>query len=243
MYDQPRYEPLERSELLRGRHLVAAAGRRDRAAVRSPRRGQGGDVTVLLTGREGGARPPKLPFPVDRQVLERGQQRYRIFCTPCHGELGDGQGMIVKRGFNPPPPFTSERLLNEPLGHFFEVITHGHGVMYSYASRVPPRDRWAIAAYIRALQLSQHAAASELPAEDREPAQGSRAMSMTQRPRRSPTTRCGHSLDRLQTRALLVGGVGLALCLVGGLIWPGRFFASYLVASSSGSASRWAASG
>jgi len=80
--------------------------------------------------------------------------------------------MIVKRGFTPPPPFTSDRLLKEPLGHFFEVITHGHGVMYSYASRVPPRDRWAIAAYIRALQLGQHAVVADLPAEERDQLKG-----------------------------------------------------------------------
>ena len=172
MYDQPRYDPLEGSSFFEdgtsARPLVPGTvpqfDRRDAA--------MGGDVTVLLTGREGGREATKLPFPLDRQVLERGQQRYRIFCTPCHGELGDGQGMIVKRGFTPPPPFTSERLLNEPLGHFFEVITHGHGVMYSYAARVPPRDRWAIAAYIRALQLGQHAAASDLPAEDRDQLKG-----------------------------------------------------------------------
>jgi mono/diheme cytochrome c family protein len=115
---------------------------------------------------EGGREAVKAPFPVDRLVLERGQQRYRIFCTPCHGELGDGHGVIVKRGFTPPPSFAIERLRAERLGHFFQVITHGHGVMYSYASRVPPRDRWAIAAYIRALQLSQYAAAADLPAED-----------------------------------------------------------------------------
>ena len=166
MYNQPRYDPLEPSDFFAdgtsARPLVPGTvpqlDRRDLP--------QAGEPSVFLTGMEGGREAAKAPFPIDRGVLERGQQRYRIFCTPCHGELGDGQGMIVKRGFTPPPSFTSDRLLNEPLGHFFEVITHGHGVMYSYASRVPPRDRWAIAAYIRALQLGQHAMAADLPAED-----------------------------------------------------------------------------
>jgi hypothetical protein len=166
MYDQPRYEPFERSEFFEddasSRPLVAGT------VPRVDPRGlpQVRDVSVFLTGKDNGQLAESPPFPVDRGVLEVGQARYRIFCTPCHGELGDGQGIIVKRGFTAPPDFASDRLRSEPLGHFFDVITHGHGVMYSYASRVPPRDRWAIAAYIRALQLSQHAVAADLPAED-----------------------------------------------------------------------------
>jgi mono/diheme cytochrome c family protein len=168
MYNQPRYDPLEPSTFFEdgtsARPLVPGT------VPQLDPRGipQESDASVFLTGMEGGREAVKAPFPVDRLVLERGQQRYRIFCTPCHGELGDGQGMIVKRGFTPPPSFASDRLRSERLGHFFQVITHGHGVMYSYASRVPPRDRWAIAAYIRALQLSQHAVTTELPAEDQE---------------------------------------------------------------------------
>lgn len=108
-----------------------------------------------------------MPFAVDRAVLERGQQRYRIYCIPCHGEAGDGRGMIVRRGFNPPPPYYSEELRQKPIGHFFDVMTRGYGTMYSYASRIPPRDRWAIASYIRVLQLSQYAEAAKLPEEDR----------------------------------------------------------------------------
>jgi hypothetical protein len=100
-------------------------------------------------------------------VLERGQDRFRIFCTPCHGELGDGRGMIVQRGFNPPPTFHSDLMRSKPVGHYFDVMTRGFGTMYSYASRIPARDRWAIAAYIRALQVSQHSLASELPPQDR----------------------------------------------------------------------------
>jgi mono/diheme cytochrome c family protein len=122
---------------------------------------------VFYSGWDKGKLAETVPFPVDRAVLERGQGRYRIYCIPCHGETGDGRGIIVRRGFNPPPPYSSEELLHQPIGHFFDVMTRGYGTMYSYADRVPPRDRWAIAAYIRALQLSQHAEFDKLPAEDR----------------------------------------------------------------------------
>jgi hypothetical protein len=94
---------------------------------------------------------------VTRELIERGRDRYNIFCSVCHDQKGDGNGMIVQRGFPAPPSFHSDRLRKAPASHFFDVITKGYGVMYSYASRVPPRDRWAIVAYIRALQLSQHA--------------------------------------------------------------------------------------
>ena len=134
---------------------------RSRAAIP----GSGGNASAELfeTGKTAGKLAETLPFPVDRSVLERGQERYRIFCTPCHGELGDGQGMIVLRGFNPPPSYHSDELRKEPVGHFFDVMTRGYGTMYSYAARIPARDRWCIAAYIRALQLSQHAVAADLP--------------------------------------------------------------------------------
>jgi hypothetical protein len=167
MYDQPRYEPLEASTFFgdgtSARHLVAGTVPHV-AASEIPR---GADPARFLTGKERGQLVTDPPFPVDRNVLVRGRERFRIFCTPCHGELGDGRGIVVQRGFTAPPDFASDRLREEPLGHFFDVITHGHGVMYSYAARVPPRDRWAIAAYIRVLQFSQHARVSELPDEDR----------------------------------------------------------------------------
>lgn len=104
--------------------------------------------------------PPRLTL----ALVERGQQRFRIFCTPCHSELGNGQGMIVQRGFPEPPSYTSARLLKAPTRYFVDVIAQGHGAMYSYAARVPPADRWAIAAYIRALQKSQNASAEDLAA-------------------------------------------------------------------------------
>jgi mono/diheme cytochrome c family protein len=112
--------------------------------------------------REPGAAPP-----VTTALLERGQARYRIYCTPCHAELGDGHGMIVQRGFPAPPSFHIERLRTAPPRYLYDVIANGHGVMYAFADRVAPQDRWAIVAYIRALQRSQNAAASALPARTR----------------------------------------------------------------------------
>ena len=99
---------------------------------------------------------PAKPPPVTMALLRRGQQRFRIDCTPCHSELGDGHGMVVHRGFPSPPSYHIDRLRNAPTQHFYDVMTHGYGAMYSFAGRVSPSDRWAIAAYIRALQLSQH---------------------------------------------------------------------------------------
>jgi mono/diheme cytochrome c family protein len=168
MYEQPRYEPLEPSTFFEdgasARPLVAGTVPRDDPRGPLP---TGAPEDVFTTGWSRGKLAETVPFPVDRAVLERGQQRFRIYCTPCHGEAGDGRGMIVRRGFNPPPPYSSDELRQQPIGHFFDVMTRGYGTMYSYASRVPPRDRWAIAAYIRVLQLSQHAEATKLPAEDR----------------------------------------------------------------------------
>jgi Cytochrome C oxidase, cbb3-type, subunit III len=173
LYDQPRYKPYAASDFFddgsSARPLVA--GTVPRGDFRE--RGQASEE-LFTTGKTAGKLAAEIPFPVDRSVLVRGQERYRIFCTPCHSELGDGQGIIVRRGFNPPPSFHKDELRNEPIGHFFDVMTRGHGTMYSYASRVPPRDRWAIAAYIRALQLSQHALAADLPSEDRSQLEGAR---------------------------------------------------------------------
>lgn len=118
---------------------------------------------LLYTGRENGAVVDKFPFPITRADLERGRERYNIYCTPCHDYNGGGHGMIVQRGFPPPPTFHIDRLRVVPAGHFFDVITHGFGSMYSYASRVEPEDRWRIAAYIRALQLSHHATIQDAP--------------------------------------------------------------------------------
>lgn len=106
-------------------------------------------------------KPARAPA-VTSALLKRGQERFHIYCAPCHSELGDGDGMIVQRGFPPPPSFHEQRLRDAPVQHFYDVITNGYGVMYSYAARAQPADRWAIAAYIRALQLSQNASAADL---------------------------------------------------------------------------------
>jgi cytochrome c553 len=108
-----------------------------------------------------------LPFEVTMEVLARGQERYEIFCSPCHDRLGTGQGMIVRRGFTPARSFHNPRLRDAPAGHFFEVITQGFGQMPSYANQLSEQDRWAVIAYIRALQFSRNVRLDQLPPEDR----------------------------------------------------------------------------
>ena len=116
--------------------------------------------TGLIDGKEGNG----MPFPVTLKVLHRGQERYNIYCTPCHSRVGNGEGMIVQRGYAKAGDFHTDRLRNAPLGHFFFVMSNGYGAMPDYASQITPADRWAIAAYIRALQLSQNATQADVPA-------------------------------------------------------------------------------
>jgi cytochrome c len=123
---------------------------------------------LLYTGKENGVLADKFPFPMTRADLERGRERFNIYCTPCHDYTGSGHGMIVQRGFPPPPSYHIGRLRNTPVGYFFDVITNGLGSMYSYAARVEPEDRWRIAAYIRVLQLSRHSRLEDVPARERE---------------------------------------------------------------------------
>jgi mono/diheme cytochrome c family protein len=115
--------------------------------------------------------PPPAPPAVSEALLERGRQRFNIYCAPCHGRTGEGNGMVVQRGFPTPPSYLEDRLLKAPSQRFYDVITHGYGAMYSYADRVAPEDRWAIVAYIRALQLSGRAALADLPPGARGPLQ------------------------------------------------------------------------
>lgn len=124
---------------------------------------------AYFTGVTAGRYIDRFPIEVTRAVLARGQERYNVYCTPCHGQLGNGQGMIAHRGFTLKRPvgnYHTDRLRKMPVGHFYDVITNGYGAMYSYASRIEPQDRWAIVAYIRALQLSQNATAGDVPAEE-----------------------------------------------------------------------------
>lgn len=120
-------------------------------------RGQLNEDQQLFEGKLGQQLVSTFPAPVTRQIIEHGRESFDVFCAVCHGKTGDGDGMIVQRGFPAPPSLHEERLRKAPVGHFFDVITHGYGVMYPYASRVTTEERWAIIAYIRALQLSQHA--------------------------------------------------------------------------------------
>jgi hypothetical protein len=115
------------------------------------------------TGFTGNQVGDYIPFPVTREVLERGRERFNIYCAPCHARTGDGNGMIVQRGYTRPPSYHTDRLRRAPLGHFFDVITNGFGAMPDYAAQIKPYDRWTIAAYIRVLQFSQYAPAELLP--------------------------------------------------------------------------------
>src|SRR5262249_151320 len=127
-------------------------------------RGQLRADVAFYTGLSGNQQPvTTLPFPLTRKVLERGRERFNIYCSPCHAEVGDGNGIVVQRGYLHPPSFHDERLRQAPLGHFVDVMTNGLGGMPDYAQQVTPEDRWNIAAYIRALQLSQNATLADIP--------------------------------------------------------------------------------
>lgn len=118
--------------------------------------------------RGGGASMTSFPFPVTQKVLDRGKERFDIYCAPCHGRTGEGDGMVVRRGFSKPPSYHMARLREAPVGHYFDVITNGYGAMYPFAGKVEPEDRWAITAYIRVLQLSQNAEVSDVPADEQD---------------------------------------------------------------------------
>jgi len=121
---------------------------------------------LLYTGKQQGKDSEIFPFPVTKELLVRGQERYNIYCSPCHDKVGTGRGIIVRRGLKQPPSFHTVRLKEAPPGYFFNVMTNGFGAMFSYASRLKPEDRWAVAAYIRALQLSQGAMQGDVAPED-----------------------------------------------------------------------------
>jgi cytochrome c553 len=157
MFDQPKSSPLGPSDFFED-----GAASRPIPPHTVARNALNADE-AFYTGTIGTNLVTTFPFPITRDVLRRGRECYEIDCVPCHGATGDGNGIIVGRGFPPPPSYNIQRLRDAPVGHFFDVMTRGYGVMYSYANRVTPEDRWAIAAYIRALQLSQHATLSDVP--------------------------------------------------------------------------------
>jgi hypothetical protein len=157
MHLQPYYRPLAKSDFF-------ADGRSARMPVDGTvARGDLREDTYFYTGKIGNNPGDYMPFPVTIDVLERGRERYNIYCTPCHGRVGDGNGFIPTRGFRRPPSFHIDRLRKVPIGYLFDVDTNGYGVMPDYAAQIAPRDRWCIAAYIRALQLSQNAPKSDIP--------------------------------------------------------------------------------
>ncbi len=169
MHDQPKYKPFRRSEFF-------ADERSARPLVPGTvARGMLREDTAYFTGKVGKDFVTQIPVEVTPQLLARGRERFEIFCSPCHGRTGRGDGMIVRRGFKQPPSYHIDRLREVPVGYFYDVISNGFGAMSDYAAQVPPEDRWAIAAYVRVLQLSEYAPASELSADERaklEPAEG-----------------------------------------------------------------------
>ena len=157
MADQPRVDVWEPNEVLLQNESMR------KPVEGTVARGQLPMNDPLLQGTRNGKPVETFPNAVDADTLDRGRQRFAIFCTPCHGATGDGLGSVVERGFPRPPSYHTDRLRDAPAGHLFDVITNGIGRMPRFSDRIPPRDRWAIAAYIRALQLSQYAELNELP--------------------------------------------------------------------------------
>jgi mono/diheme cytochrome c family protein len=162
MHDQPKYIPLRESSFFNddrsARPLVEG----------TVARGQLHDDELLYTGKARGEDATVFPFAITADVMARGQERFNIYCSPCHGRTGQGDGMVVRRGYRRPPSLHVDRLRTAPAGHFFDVITNGFGAMPDYASQIRAEDRWAIIAYMRALQLSEHATPGDVPAGERD---------------------------------------------------------------------------
>jgi mono/diheme cytochrome c family protein len=161
MHDQPKYIPLREATFFSddrsARPLVPG----------TVARGQLHEDALLYTGKVNGADATEFPFPIDDAVMARGQERFNIYCSPCHGRTGTGDGMVVRRGYRRPPSYLDDRLRNAPVGHFFDVISNGFGAMPDYAAQISVHDRWAIIAYVRALQLSANATIDDVPADQR----------------------------------------------------------------------------
>jgi mono/diheme cytochrome c family protein len=163
MHDAPRYDTLEKSDFFPDRRTA-------RPLIEGTvARGQLRANDAYYTGKENGQPLATLPagITLDKALVERGQSRFNIYCAPCHSQTGEGDGMVVRRGYKQPPSFHDPRLRAQPLGYFYDVMTRGFGQMPDYAAQIQPRDRWAVAVYLRALQLSQHATVEDVPAEER----------------------------------------------------------------------------
>ena len=162
MHDQPRYDPMREAPFF-------TDSRSARPMVEGTvARGHLRDDELLYTGMANGQPAAVFPFPVDARVMARGRERFDVFCSPCHGRTGQGDGMVVLRGYRRPPSMHTDRLRSAPAGHFFDVITNGFGAMPDYATQVRAEDRWAIVAYVRALQLSGHATLNDVPPSERD---------------------------------------------------------------------------
>jgi mono/diheme cytochrome c family protein len=161
MHDNPRSEPLEASR-------VFGDGSASRPLVEGTvPRGHLNEDDALFTGKVGGQPVTEFPFAITRKELDRGQDRFNIYCAPCHSRLGDGRGMVVLRGHRQPPSFHIDRLRDAPPGYVYDVITNGFGAMPDYRAQLTPQDRWAVVAYLKALQLSQHATMADVPEAER----------------------------------------------------------------------------
>ena len=165
MHDQPKYRPYAKSAFFPNQssarplvaNTIARGWLRDDPAMYKGRASKAADAPYVTT----------LPMPVTKALLERGRERFNIYCSPCHDQLGRGEGMIVQRGYKQPPSYHSDKMRQQPVGYFFDVITNGFGVMPSYANRIPVADRWAITAYVRVLQFSQNAGEGDVPVSER----------------------------------------------------------------------------
>ena len=160
MHDQPKYIPLRESAFF-------GDARSARPVVEGTvARGHLNDDELAYTGKTNGQDATMFPAPVTAETMARGRERFNIYCAPCHGRTGQGDGMVVRRGYRRPPSIHQDRLRNAPVGHFFDVMTNGFGAMPDYAAQIKAEDRWAIVAYIRALQLSQNATKADVPGGD-----------------------------------------------------------------------------
>jgi mono/diheme cytochrome c family protein len=163
MHDAPRYDALEKSDFFPDRRTA-------RPLIEGTvARGQLRADDAYYTGKALGQPISALPagLTLDKALIERGQSRFNIYCAPCHSQTGEGDGMVVRRGYKQPPSIHDARLRAQPIGYFYDVMTRGFGQMPDYAAQIQPRDRWAVAVYLRALQLSQHATVEDVPAEER----------------------------------------------------------------------------
>lgn len=161
MQDQPKYKPLAESRFF-------ADGRSARPIPAGTiARDESNDDDAFHTGAANGAFLASIPMPVNATLLDRGEDRFNIYCSPCHGRLGDGNGMVAQRGFRAPANLHTDRLRSVPPGYIYQVITNGYGAMGDYDDQIPVNDRWAIVAYVRALQLSRNANVNDVPASAR----------------------------------------------------------------------------